>query len=96
MDWIQFLQALMALVFVLGLLFLTTWGIKYIEQKSRFLKKINKKDRLNIVEIKRIDTKNMLVLIQRDDTQHLILVGQNSQVIETNIPLKEEGKINEK
>ncbi len=85
MEWIQVLHALMALILVLGLLFITLCGIKYIEQKSSFLNKFNKKSRLNIIEIKRIDAKNILVLIQRDNTEHLILVGPNSQVIEKNI-----------
>ena len=85
MEWIQFLHFLMALILVLGLLFITLCGIKYIEQKSNFLNKINKKSRLNIIEVKRIDAKNILVLIQRDNTEHLILVGPNAQVIEKNI-----------
>lgn len=88
MDFILLIKAIVSLLFVLGLLFLTLWAIKYIEVHgacSRFFKKMDKQRRLNIVEIKRIDSRNSLVLIQRDNKQHLLLIGPSSQIIETNI-----------
>lgn len=88
MDFILLVKAIVSLLFVLGLLFLTLWGIKYIEIHSatgRFFKKLNDKRRLEVVEIKRIDSRNALVLVRRDDKEHLLLVGPSSQIIENNI-----------
>lgn len=102
MDFILLIKAIVSLLFVLGLLFITLWAIKYIEQhsaSSRFFKKINGKKRLEIIEIKRIDARNTLVLIRRDDKEHLLLVGPSSQIIENNIPAKiqnDEGQNHEK
>lgn len=102
MDFVLLIKAIVSLLFVLGLLFITLWAIKYIElhsASSRFFKKINGKKRLEILEIKRIDARNTLVLIRRDDKEHLLLVGLSSQIIESNIPAKaqsDEGQNHEK
>lgn len=93
MDFILLIKAIVSLLFVLGLLFLTLWAIKYIElhsASSRFFKKINGKKRLEIVEIKRIDARNTLVLVRRDNQEHLLLIGPSSQIIENNIPAQEQ------
>ena len=97
MDFILLIKAVVSLLFVLGLLFITLWAIKYIElhsASSRFFKKLNNKKRLEVVEIKRIDGRNALVLIRRDDKEHLLLIGTSSQIIETNI--LSEGQKNDK
>lgn len=91
MDFMLLIKAIVSLLFVLGLLFITLWAIKYIElhsTSSRFFKKINGKKRLEILEIKRIDARNALVLVRRDDKEHLLLVGSSSQIVESNIPVK--------
>lgn len=88
MDFILLIKAIVSLLFVLGLLFITLWAIKYIEIKGasgRFFKQLNNKRRLEIIEIKRIDNRNALVLIRCDNHEHLLLVGTSSQVIEANI-----------
>ena len=92
------LQAILSLVFVLGLLFITLWAVKYIETNStskRFFNKLNSKRRLEILEIKRIDSRNSLVLIRRDETEHLLLVGTSAQVIEKDIK-QDKGQKHEK
>ena len=101
MDFILLIKAVVSLLFVLGLLFITLWTIKYIElhsASSRFFKKLNNKKRLEVVEIKRIDGRNALVLIRRDDKEHLLLIGPSSQIIETNIHSEgqKEGQKNDK
>lgn len=102
MDIMLIIKAIVSLVFVLGLLFISLWAIKYIELKSassRFLKKINAKKRLEIIEIKRIDSRNSLVLIRCDQQEHLLLIGPSSQIIETHIqaaPAENKGKHHEK
>ncbi len=45
-----------------------------------------KNKRLKIIETMPIDAKHKAILLQRDDTQHLVLFGTNGDtVIETNI-----------
>jgi flagellar protein FliO/FliZ len=42
--------------------------------------------RLKIIEQRAIDVRNKLVLVQRDDVQHLLLVsGEQATVVESNI-----------
>jgi flagellar protein FliO/FliZ len=48
---------------------------------------LGRKRRLSTVESAFLDGRHRVVLIRRDDVEHLVLVGPNtSQVIETGIP----------
>lgn len=88
MDWLLIIKAVLSLIFVLGLLMVTLWGIKYLEQRSsncRFLKATDKKRRLEILETKRLDARNSLYLIRRDNTEHLLLLGTTPLIIESRI-----------
>ncbi len=88
MDWFLLIKAAMALIFVLGLLFLTIGSLKYLEDrgiKGMFNKNAPKRKRLEVLEFKRLDGKNALVLIRRDEAEHLLLIGSSAQVIEKNI-----------
>ena len=52
--------------------------------------KRNSKRRLEMIEQLPLDHKSRLVLIRRDDKEHLLMLGQTSDlVIETNIPAKQ-------
>lgn len=47
----------------------------------------NGKRRLRVVEVATVDAKRRLVLLRRDDTEHLVLLGVNSELlIESGIP----------
>ncbi len=95
MDFMLLLKAILSLLFVLGLLLVTLWAIKYMEISSKsgkFFKKINIKNRLEIIEFKRIDSRNSLVLVRCDNKEHLLLIGPSSQIIETDIPTKSKEK----
>lgn len=84
MEWHNILQAVLSLMFVLGLLFLTLWLVKYCELKGlkcRFVKKLKDAQRLNISEIRRIDSKNTLMLLQCDDCEYLILQSPSSNLV---------------
>ena len=84
MEWQNVLQAVLSLVLVLGLLFLTLWFVKYCELKGlkcRFMKKLKVSSRLDVVEVRRIDTKNSIVLFKCDDKEYLVLQGFNSNLL---------------
>lgn len=87
MEYTDYLRFLVALVFVLALigilaLFARRAGIGYPANLSR---KMGTK-RIQIVETAPVDGRRRLVLVRRDDVEHLLILGQNSEtVIETDI-----------
>ena len=98
---------LLALIFVIGLIGLLTllarrFGFGAIRLSPAFMGRgRNGKSRIAIVEATSIDARRRLVLVRRDDTEHLILIGANSEVVvernirppaqtETPAPLKED------
>ena len=87
MEWHQILQAVLSLVFVIGLLLLTLWFFKYCEQKSGKLglvRRLKSSQRLDVIEIRRIDARNSAVLLKYDNTEHLVLLGNSSiEVLES-------------
>lgn len=86
MELTLFFKAVLSLAFVLGLLLLTLWAIKYLEVnagKARFLKKLASERRIDVVEMKKIDAKNSLVLVRCDDTEHLLVLGSTNLVVES-------------
>ena len=95
MEIALIIKAVLALIFVLGLLFLTIWGLKYCEIKSannRLFNKIRTRRRLEIIENSRIDLRNSLVLIRRDNTEHLLLLSPagNTLIESRTVIIKEE------
>ena len=84
MDWHHVLQALLSLVFVIGLLLLTLWLFKYCQLKGgncRWARQLKAGQRLNVVESRRLDNRNSVVLLKRDDQEFLILLGRNANLL---------------
>ena len=90
MDVISYSQYLIALLFVIALLFGLAYAAKKMGLSARVTINSQKASqrRLNIVEILPIDTKRKLVLIRRDQTEHLVMLGtEHDLLIERNIPV---------
>lgn len=87
MDIINYFRFLVALVFVLGLIWLLALaarrlGLGYPMSKS----KMSGSRRIQVVETAPVDGRRRLVLVRRDNVEHLLILGQNSEtVIETDI-----------
>jgi len=84
MDFALLFQAVISLIFVIGLVFLVFWLMKFCESKglnNPFLKKMNISNRLSIVESKRIDARNCLVLARCDDEEYLLLIGNGQNLV---------------
>lgn len=85
MDGIHILRFVAAFAFVLSLM----WIIGVFVKRMGYGKTINAyrtEKRLRLVEYMALDAKTRLVLVRRDDVEHLILVGHDvSQVIESGI-----------
>lgn len=80
----QLLQAILAFIFVLGLLFITLWLIRFCQQKGlncQIIKPFKTAKKIKIIEHHRIDIKNSLVLFECLNEEFLILAGQNSNIL---------------
>ncbi len=86
MESFDYLRFLLALIFVLGLIGFCAWLGKRAGLTPRATKKGSTGHRLALLEVRPIDAKRKLLLIQRDDRQHLLMVGGDTDlVVERNI-----------
>lgn len=84
METAQIFQAFLALIFVLGLLLLTLWLIKYAQQKGlncRLGKSFAAKAKIKILEQRRLDIRNSVVLLQYENENFLLLLGQQNNLV---------------
>ncbi len=82
-DMPQIFRVLAAFAFVMALM-----GVFIIVLRKMGLAAQNAggKKRLKLVEVLHLDSRRKLAIVQRDDKQHLIVLGPNSEtVIESNI-----------
>lgn len=76
------IQFVFALGFVIALLALFAYGAKRLGFIARVtVEKNGDQKRLDIVEIRPVDAKRRLVLIRRDDTEHLIMIGTDHDLL---------------
>ncbi|VAW04658.1 hypothetical protein MNBD_ALPHA01-554 [hydrothermal vent metagenome] len=83
MEVSAYFQFILALFFVLGLILLIAYGAKKFGMMARIT--INsaksKERRLNIVEILPVDARRKLMLIRRDDVEHLIMLSAERDIV---------------
>lgn len=85
MDYQDYLKFFAALVLVLSLMGGLAFVLKRLGWGHGGMISPNKK-RLKIIEILPLDARRKAVILQRDDVQHLVLLGPSSEtVVETNI-----------
>lgn len=86
------IKAILSLLFVLGLLLVTIWLIKYMQMKTpqnKFFKKLQDQQRIEVLENKRIDAKNSIILIKKDNKEYMLWMGVSQNlVIEAGIVAK--------
>ena len=86
MEWGDYLRFFLALVFVVGLIGLLAWAGKRFGFSARPTVP-GSRNRLSILEVTSIDARRRLVLVQRDDVEHLLLLGASEDlVVERGIP----------
>ena len=83
MDGENYLRFILALVLVVGLLALTA----FLLRRSGLAPKMGRGRRLSMIEALPLGPRHRLVLVRRDDIEHLLLIGpQGDVVVESGIP----------
>ena len=87
MDFDSYLRFVLAMVFVLSLIGLFAWAAKKFGMIPSARHSRGGKRRLSIVEVAPVDAKRRLILVRRDEIEHLVLLGASTDVvIEGGIP----------
>ena len=87
MNYESYFRFALALVLVLGLIGLTAWGARRLGLVHPIAPRGGRERRLGIIETTVVDTKRRLILVRRDDVEHLVLLGPGGDtVIENHIP----------
>ncbi len=88
MDLDAYLRFIFALAFVIALIGMLAFAMKRYGQGGRMMRKVGGRRRLSVVEMTPLDGKRRLVLIRRDDREHLLVVGATGEtVVECGIPV---------
>ena len=80
----EIVQAVLALVLVLGLLLLTLGGLKYLQMKvpsCAMLKRLRENERLKVLEQRRIDARSSLWLLGKDNKEFLVLISNGQALL---------------
>jgi flagellar protein FliO/FliZ len=85
--------AALALGIVLVLIVFSVWILKFFFRASNSLARGSNK-RLSVVDTVSIDTRRQLIIVRRDNVEHLILTGgPQDLVIESDIPVEKPGVV---
>ena len=79
MEFDTYLRFVLVLIFVLGLVFALGWVLKRSGISGSAVAGRGK--RLGIVETAFLGPKHRLILVRRDDVEHLVLLGPNSNTV---------------
>jgi len=85
MPWTEYLRFFAAFIFVIALMGGLWLVLKRLGLSGPVI--APEKRRLKVIESLPIDSRRRAVLIQRDDRQHLVILGPTGEtLVETNIP----------
>lgn len=91
MELSEIFRFVASLAFILGLIGLCAWVAKRLGLATGNIATKGNQKRLSVTEVKVVDAKHRLILIRRDDREHLILLGgERDLVIETGIEVPAE------
>lgn len=76
-GYFRFLFALTAVIVLIGL---AAWAAKRLIPSLRAVNQGGVR-RIGIVEVTTLDTRRRLVLLRRDDVEHLVILGPNSETV---------------
>ncbi len=80
MDFDIYLRFILALLLVLGLIAGLTWAARRFGFGGQLTPNAGKSRRISVVEVRTLDSRRKLVLLRRDDVDHLVLLGPNQDL----------------
>ncbi|BAI71842.1 hypothetical protein AZL_012040 [Azospirillum sp. B510] len=86
MDLDQYIRFLLALVFVVALILVVAWVMRRAGMAGGTVRARARQRRLSVVEALPIDAKRRLILVRRDDREHLVLLGINGDLLIDSAP----------
>ena len=90
METETYMRFVLTLLFVLALIGVLAWLARRAGLGNRVARTAGARRRLSVSEVSVIDGKRRLVLVRRDEVEHLILLGpQKDFLVETGIPAPE-------
>ena len=81
MGWDVTIRALLSLVLVLGLIAGAGYLVRRFGVQGGLVLKRGTRRRLGVVEQLTVDNRRRLVLVRKDDTEHLLLVGGGADLL---------------
>ena len=82
MDFESYYRFVLALGFVLGLIWLASWAVKRFGIEKNMTGPAGEKGkRLAIIEVQPLDARRKLVLLRRDTVEHLVILGNNQELL---------------
>lgn len=81
MDFETYFRFVLALVFVLALIGVIAWAARRFGLVRGTVRPRGAARRLEVIETAAIDAKRRLVLVRRDRTEHLVLLGASSELL---------------
>jgi flagellar protein FliO/FliZ len=86
MEFSEIFRFVASLTFILGLIGVCAYVAKRMGLATGAISTTGTQKRLSIVEVKVVDAKHRLVLMRRDNREHLVLLGgENDLLIESGI-----------
>jgi flagellar protein FliO/FliZ len=88
MGLLDYMRFVLALGFVLGLIGLCYWLVRrFALERFGLPMNVGRDPRVRVVESRILDGRRRLVLVRRDEVEHLLVIGGESDlVVETGIP----------
>ncbi len=91
MELDVYFKFVLALVFVLGLIAALAWAARRFGLAGQLTPNAGKGRRLAVVEVMALDARHKLVLLRRDQAEHLVLLGAGQDLLlECGIAAREE------
>lgn len=81
MEFTTYFRFLLVLIFVVGLIGLIAWSVRRFGVLRGTIRPQAGARRIEIIESAPIDAKRRLLLVRRDDTEHLILLSATGELL---------------
>jgi flagellar protein FliO/FliZ len=81
MDLTTYARFALALIFVIGLILVIAWGMRRFGIGAQIAPNTRGRRRLQVVEVAPLDARHKLVMVRRDDIEHVLLIGQGDPIV---------------